>query len=131
MMVDIATVSSVYSGIDGRCCCGCSGKYTYAKQHQAWSSKDRGYEVTDDEVSDRVVKMMVNKMNKLFETGYKVEFQESSFVSVVKGSRVYMARFITEQTRAERFRTENKATDPCDDLNVDECDEIDRKMVQP
>lgn len=62
--IELNNVASVYSGQVGKCCCGCSGKHTYAKQHQAWASKHRGYEVTDDEVNDRVVKLMVGKMEK-------------------------------------------------------------------
>lgn len=94
--VELARVSSVYSGINGRCCCGCSGKHTYASAHQEWASKNRGYEVTDDEVSDRSVKIIVNKINKRIAEG-DFEYYEDTFVSVVVGQRLYIAYFVTEE----------------------------------
>jgi len=91
--VELNKVASVYSGQDGSCCCGCSGKHTYASQYRDWSSKDRGYEVKENEVSDRSVKTLVNKMNKLFEDGVEKEDGDdpSNLVSVVNGNRLYIA----------------------------------------
>jgi len=57
-------IVSVYSGKAGRCCCGCAGKHTYASAHREWASKNRGYAVTDDEVDDRLVKIISNKVLK-------------------------------------------------------------------
>ena len=61
--IKIEDVMKVYSGKAHACHCGCTGKYYYAKAHQATASKSRGYEVTDDEVSDRMIKRVVNKVN--------------------------------------------------------------------
>ena len=64
MTLTIDNVASVYSGKRGMCACGCAGKHTYSTEHKAWASKDRGYEVYDDEVNDRTVKMIFNKVMK-------------------------------------------------------------------
>ena len=58
MTLTLDNVASVYSGKRGRCACGCSGKHTYSTEHKVWASKDRGYDVGDDEINDRTVKMM-------------------------------------------------------------------------
>jgi hypothetical protein len=64
--VNLENVSSVYSGKRNRCCCGCAGKHTYSSVHQEWSGENRGYSVSNDEVNDRTVKLIYNKvMNKL------------------------------------------------------------------
>lgn len=65
-------VASVYSGINGRCCCGCAGKYSYSEQHRNWSTKDRGYQVGDDEVSDRSVKIIAGKLLRAEESVNKL-----------------------------------------------------------
>ncbi len=89
-------VSSVYSGTHG-CCCGCKGKHTYASQHREWASKNRGYEVTDEDVGDRSVKLIVNRMNKMLDNGAKLEFPDNiaEFASVTTPKRVYIAYFTT------------------------------------
>ena len=79
-------VMSVYSGKNGKCCCGCAGKHYYASQFQKQASEHRGYEVTDDEVSDRMVKRVVGIIN----AAASVEV-EPSFISAVVGERLYIA----------------------------------------
>ncbi len=64
--VTVAQVMSVYSGKKGRCYCGCSGNHRYASAHREAASKDRGYDVGDDEVSDREVKRVLNIVKKNF-----------------------------------------------------------------
>lgn len=66
--INVNKVKSVYSGRPG-CCCGCQGKHSYASATRIEAGKSRGYEVSDDEVSDRSVKMIVNKLNKLIFLG--------------------------------------------------------------
>jgi len=90
--IDLQNVMSTYSGQRFKCACGCAGKHTYAKQYQELASKSRGYEVTDDEVSDRGVKIIVNKMNKLITEGYQTEVYDD-FISVDTDERVYVAYF--------------------------------------
>lgn len=84
-MIDIEKVVSVYSGKPHRCCCGCSGKHTYASQHR--STVRRGYAVLDNEVNDRVVKTIVNKMNK----SGKVRMLDEECFTVDTPTRVYIA----------------------------------------
>jgi len=49
-----AALSSAYSGRPG-CACGCRGTYIYASAHRERMGRERGYALTDDEVSDRSV----------------------------------------------------------------------------
>lgn len=58
----VPQVKKVYSGTDGACMCGCKGSWKYASAHQAAGSASRGYPVTDADVSDRSVKLVVKKM---------------------------------------------------------------------
>jgi hypothetical protein len=53
---------SVYSGINGKCCCGCAGKYRYASAYRVLAGVQRGYAVRDEEVSDRSIKIISNKV---------------------------------------------------------------------
>jgi hypothetical protein len=53
--LDPKHVARVYSGINGRCCCGCSGTYWCRKIHREIVAKHQGYPISDKEVSDRQV----------------------------------------------------------------------------
>lgn len=87
-IVDAAEVLSVYSGKDSKCCCGCSGKHYYAAAKVAAASKSRGYEVTPDEVNDRMIKKVVGIINKADDVDD--ERDAHGFVSTVIGSRLYV-----------------------------------------
>ena len=87
-MIDINTIISVYSGKPG-CACGCRGKHTTAKAYQNLRSKNRGYEVTDDECNDRTVSLIVNKMNKQFDECIKGD----NNYSLELPNRLYIAYF--------------------------------------
>ena len=93
--INVEDVMSVYSGKNGSCCCGCAGKHTYASATRTLASKDRGYAVSDDEVSDRTVKMIVRKMNKW---PGKMEF-DLGHVAVVVNERLYVAYLIPKEGR--------------------------------
>lgn len=96
-IIDIDNVSSVYSGKAGKCACGCAGKHTYASKHVKWASKDRGYRVEEEEVNDRSVKLIVNRMNAIIESGdYEYPFREDGFTSLESGDRLYIAYFVTK-----------------------------------
>ena len=93
-MFSITEVSSVYSGKRGRCCCGCAGKHTYSEQHQSWAGKNRGYKVSDEEVNDRVVTMMVNKVDRFVRSGQAEDVTMSdSHFGVDVGNRTYVLYF--------------------------------------
>lgn len=96
-------IMSVYSGRNGKCCCGCSGKHTYSSKHVEAASKNRGYRVTPDEVNDGQVTRILH-MIQAYQT--EAEFYEDSFVSVVVGKRLYVAYFVPE-----KFRKEEKDND--------------------
>lgn len=77
-------VIQVYSGINGKCCCGCSGTHTYNPLYKDIASEQRGYEVDDDQCSEKTVKRILNKIKKNLDA---VDCFESDFVSVVLGKR--------------------------------------------
>lgn len=57
-------VVSAYRGKVG-CMCGCNGDYAYTSKYQDFASKDRGYPVSDDEVSDKKVRRRYNDIQEL------------------------------------------------------------------
>jgi hypothetical protein len=66
-MIAIDTIKQVYSGKDGKCCCGCAGKHS-----------------TDQKQKTRIV----NILNK--DENTKVE---ETYAFTVIGSRLYVAYF--------------------------------------
>ena len=56
-------VRSVYSGRTG-CACGCRGNHRYHPEHVAEASANRGYAVTEDEVSKRSISIVLNKVKR-------------------------------------------------------------------
>lgn len=87
--VNLDAVMAVYSGKPG-CMCGCNGKYTYASKHRELAGKDRGYEVCDDEVNDRSMKVLVNKMLKMKPRLSK----DGTYAYVDTDTRVYALYFL-------------------------------------
>jgi hypothetical protein len=100
--IDLSRIEAVYSGKDGRCCCGCSGKHTYASKYQKAAGERRGYEVTDDEVSDRTVKLIVNKIRSASPDQRQDNLEGSyrGYHAAVIGERLYIA-YLTETPEAE------------------------------
>jgi hypothetical protein len=90
--IDLQRVMSVYSGVNGACCCGCKGKHTFASAHVETGSRHRGYEVTSDQVNDRTVKRIVNKVNKEI-SGGNAEY-DGDLVAAVVGNRQYVVYFL-------------------------------------
>jgi|SRR5882672_7491400 len=87
-------IMKVYSGKDGKCSCGCAGKYSYNSKYVTEGSKDRGYEVSHDEVNDKQITRVLNTIKKNEDD---IDFDESEFVSVVVGERCYVAYFLPTQ----------------------------------
>lgn len=85
-----ADLLSVYSGKPG-CCCGCNGKHSYASAHQALAGEHRGYEVSDDEVSDKAVTRV---FNKLVANASELVVEYPSNVSFTTKTRIYIAYFL-------------------------------------
>ncbi len=95
--IDLTKVASVYSGKAGKCCCGCAGKHTVASEHRDWVGKDRGYEVSDDEINDRTVKLIVNKIEAALNGEVEAEDIDTDktthgqYFSATVGNRLYIA----------------------------------------
>lgn len=63
--LDTITPSDVLTSYTGKahsCRCGCAGTYKCTAENRDLNAKRRGYAVSDDEVSDRSVKMTLNKL---------------------------------------------------------------------
>jgi hypothetical protein len=82
-------VQSVYSGVNGKCCCGCAGKHFYNSKYQTQASKSRGYEVSDCEVSDKTVARVV----KQFIANPGTIEIDQHVASRVVGNRLYVVYF--------------------------------------
>ncbi len=82
-------VLSVYSGEANACCCGCKGKHSYRESAiaRAVASKKRGYPIDDNEVSERSVSFVVNKINANLGDAENYE----SFWSFETPTRLYIA----------------------------------------
>ncbi len=92
--IDITQVYDAYSGRPG-CACGCRGKHTYTSNHRAYASENRGYEVTDDEVNDKTVKLLVNKVQAFLDAGEKpgieIDICEPNYIAVeIEDRRLYV-----------------------------------------
>ena len=90
-------VVDVYSGRARSCCCGCSGTYSYRadKTLRDIGTKQRGYEVEDNEVNERMISRIVNKLNKNME---RVE-KEWDHYFLEEGNRWYMAIMVREENK--------------------------------
>lgn len=93
--INKAKVRSVYSGKPGKCGCGCSGTQSYRADPKlrALGGKHRGYDVRDDEVSERNVTRIVNLMNKNLIDVEKGE----GYLSLETGGRMYIAYMLSEK----------------------------------
>lgn len=83
----LENVRSVYVGANGQCCCGCSGKHTYASKHVEASGAKRGYPVTPDEVDDATVQRVFRKVSRHLGL---VDMDERGVVSFIKGTKIYI-----------------------------------------
>jgi hypothetical protein len=81
-------VLSVYSGVNGRCCCGCAGKHSFNSQYRAEGAKRRGYAVDDEDVNDRMIARVLNVLRKADPASVEVD---DEYVSTVVGNRLYVA----------------------------------------
>ena len=61
--MELTKVFKVYSGKPG-CMCGCNGRYKMASAHAELAGTERGYAVDDEDISDRSVKIIFNKIMK-------------------------------------------------------------------
>jgi hypothetical protein len=112
-------IVSVYSGVNGKCCCGCSGKHTTNPLYKALSGEERGYPVDDEECNAKKVKAILNKIKKWTAahdwSGATELSVEDGYVSIVspetRAGRLYIAYLVPtdEEIEANRKRrAENK-----------------------
>ena len=76
--ISIKDVESAYSGKDGKCCCGCSGKHYYLKAQGDY----RGGGTTKDATQVKRILNIVNAAEK--------KEVDSVFVSAVVDTRLYI-----------------------------------------
>lgn len=91
MPVTIATltlkdIKRVYSGIDGKCCCGCSGKYWEADAVRC-VGVDHGSEIYVPDTR------MITKVFNLLKAAPGECQQGSNHIARVVGGRLYIAYF--------------------------------------
>lgn len=98
--LDPADFMNVYSGRDGKCCCGCAGKYTYSDKATGRGAELRGYAIGDDEINERTFRMMLRKIERVISSPEAEDLDEcAQYVSVVAGNRLYIA-YRTPEARA-------------------------------
>ena len=100
-----ADIISVYSGRDGRCCCGCSGQHRINSQHVKAVEKDRGFLVETEEINDkqvkRVLKIVQEDIAKVSMDGksdcylndnldHKDTYIDGTLICTVRGTRLYL-----------------------------------------
>ena len=76
-------VYKVYSGLAGRCMCGCSGKYSYTAKGAV--EDNPGYDVSD-KVNERSVKIIAGKLLRDSNT----QRDEGTLV-LIKNNRILVA----------------------------------------
>ena len=84
--ISLESVVKTYNGKPG-CMCGCNGKYSYLKSSQEFGSKDRGYVVNDDEINERSVNYVLNKLKNEAHLG--IEVIDDYIFSLDIGNRRY------------------------------------------
>lgn len=83
-------VMQVYSGVNGKCCCGCAGEHTYNPKHRRAASVDHGYEIGADQCdAQRVGRVLRQVQREAAKGGSNVMFS-SNHVAAVVGRRVHI-----------------------------------------
>ena len=87
MAVRLEDVVSVYSGKDGRCCCGCSGKHYIATAHRVEGCRRVGFYDTDAVVCNDV---QVRRVMRIIQKTDSAKMSDG-FVEATVGGRLYIA----------------------------------------
>lgn len=88
--MELNKVFKVYTGRPG-CMCGCMGNYKMASAHAEFAAQDRGYAVDAEDISDRSVKIIFNKIMKNPARKYDAD---ANCVYVETGTRNLVAFFV-------------------------------------
>lgn len=85
-----ANIFSVYSGKDGKCCCGCSGAYRYMADvvESGAAAKHCGYEVETSAINERQVAKVLDLVKAAVRDG-TAEYGSNNVAAVV-GERLYI-----------------------------------------
>lgn len=83
-------VLAVYSGKNGACCCGCSGKHTYNPNWINLGGEIRGYELDKEDCSLRTVKLILNKFKK----AKNVVYEDNQFYFTTEGTKSYEQDYV-------------------------------------
>ena len=88
----VADVASVYSGRDGKCCCGCAGQHFYPRANQS-TADQRGGKVNDAMVA-RVLDIIKRAPADALDHGPLLcgasRISDHNHVSVAIGTRLYV-----------------------------------------
>lgn len=87
--LEVKDVLKVYSGINGKCCCGCAGKYSYNPAYKVQGGKNRGYAVNEKECNLKEVNRILKKLKKVTEVQIG-----KTYISTVVGNRLYAVHLI-------------------------------------
>lgn len=89
--IKIEDVLSVYSGKADSCCCGCAGKHYYKSNtdDRNAASKERGYPVQDDEVSDSMIKKVTRIVNEAIKAE-SIQVDSETCLCATVGNRWYI-----------------------------------------
>lgn len=80
----------VYSGTDGKCCCGCAGIYRANSLHIAEATRQRGYQYLDAEINDRFVAKVLDTFKRHSD---QIERVSDDQAALVVGDRLFMLEF--------------------------------------
>jgi hypothetical protein len=84
-------VQQVYTGKDGKCCCGCSGRHRLNPKHHKLGETHHGYTVTKTELS----LLMVNRVCEMLNTHPDLLVKNSDdCYSVSLGEKIYIAYLV-------------------------------------
>ena len=86
-------IEKVYKGKEGKCCCGCSGRYFYNKAHQKLGSDRRGYEVEDKECNNRKVLEVLKKVQDNVMTLTEDDYDHGNHVTFYENGKMFIAYF--------------------------------------
>jgi hypothetical protein len=100
MKLDIDKVQQVYSGRPG-CACGCRGTYKAPNRMADQGMEVRGYAFDAEDISDRSVKTIVGKVERIAngELGGEIDMVSPVWISAnsADGSRTYTVYFTEPQ----------------------------------
>lgn len=91
-MLDVSKILKVYNGRIG-CMCGCNGYYRVPAVNKDLASKERGYPYSDEDVSDRSVRIIAKKVL----ANPNVKFEDNfAYVEDRQANKMQMVVFVKD-----------------------------------